>query len=89
MFKPKSLASFITSDSGERLEICKKKDKEIQGGLLSEIVFGRKYLLERKLKEGKREAEVFTMHLLIPEDRLNELLKQDWVKESLDPILKS
>jgi Zn-dependent peptidase ImmA (M78 family) len=34
----------------------------------------------------EKEAEVFAAYLLIPEEKLNELLNQDWVKESLDPI---
>jgi Zn-dependent peptidase ImmA (M78 family) len=34
----------------------------------------------------EKEAEVFAAYLLIPEDKLNEILEQDWVKESLDPI---
>jgi Zn-dependent peptidase ImmA (M78 family) len=34
----------------------------------------------------EKEAEIFAAYLLIPEEKLNELLNQDWVQESLDPI---
>ena len=34
----------------------------------------------------EREAEIFAAYFLIPEERLNKILKQDWVKESSDPI---
>jgi Zn-dependent peptidase ImmA (M78 family) len=30
--------------------------------------------------------EVFAAYLLIPGDKLNEKLKEEWVRESLDPI---
>ena len=41
-----------------------------------------------KLKIGikEREAEIFASYLLIPEDKLNTILKEDWVNDSLDPI---
>jgi Zn-dependent peptidase ImmA (M78 family) len=39
-----------------------------------------------KQRKQEREAEVFAAYLLIPEDKLNALLKQDWTQESLDPI---
>jgi Zn-dependent peptidase ImmA (M78 family) len=39
-----------------------------------------------KVKEMEREAEIFAAHLLIPEEKLNALLKEDWIKESPDPI---
>jgi len=38
------------------------------------------------MRKHEKEAEVFAAYLLIPEDKLNELLEQEWVKESLDPI---
>jgi len=44
------------------------------------------YLNNWLLREHEKEAEVFAAYLLIPEDRLNEILQQDWVKESPDPI---
>jgi len=34
----------------------------------------------------EREAEIFAAYLLIPEEKLNKILKQDWVKDSPDPI---
>ena len=44
------------------------------------------FLKNLKVKQIEKEAEVFAAYFLIPEDKLNEILKQDWVKESLDPI---
>jgi len=38
------------------------------------------------LREHEKEAEVFTAYLLIPEDKLSEILQQDWVKGHPDPI---
>lgn len=43
------------------------------------------FLKALKIKEMEREAEVFAAYLLIPEEKLNEILKQDWVKESPIP----
>ena len=37
------------------------------------------------MEEHEKEAEIFAAHLLIPEERLNEILKQEWVQESYDP----
>ena len=39
-----------------------------------------------KVREQEREAEVFATYLLIPEEKLNAILKEEWVKESPDPI---
>jgi Zn-dependent peptidase ImmA (M78 family) len=39
-----------------------------------------------KQRRQEKEAEVFAAYLLIPEDKLNERLKEEWVKESPDPI---
>jgi Zn-dependent peptidase ImmA (M78 family) len=39
-----------------------------------------------KQRRQEKEAEVFAAYLLIPEDKLNEKLEEEWVKESLDPI---
>jgi Zn-dependent peptidase ImmA (M78 family) len=39
-----------------------------------------------KQRRQEKEAEVFAAYLLIPEDKLKEKLKQDWVKESPDPV---
>jgi Zn-dependent peptidase ImmA (M78 family) len=38
------------------------------------------------LKQRRQEAEVFAAYLLIPEDELNEKLKEEWVQESPDLI---
>ena len=43
------------------------------------------YWMRRK---QEKEAEVFVTYLLIPEEKLNALLKQDWTQESLDLILE-
>jgi Zn-dependent peptidase ImmA (M78 family) len=47
---------------------------------------GEDFLKTVKLRKQEREAEIFAAYLLIPEEKLNEILKQDWVKESPDPI---
>ncbi len=39
-----------------------------------------------KMKRQEREAEVFAAYYLIPEEKLSEILKEEWVKESCDPI---
>jgi Zn-dependent peptidase ImmA (M78 family) len=39
-----------------------------------------------KQRKQEKEAEVFAAYLLIPEDKLDEKLKEEWVKESLNPI---
>ncbi|MCD6549946.1 ImmA/IrrE family metallo-endopeptidase [bacterium] len=47
---------------------------------------GRCFLKNLDVIQQEREAEVFAAYLLIPEDKLNILLKEEWIKESLDPI---
>lgn len=37
-------------------------------------------------REQGKEAEVFTAYLLIPEEKLDEILKEEWVKEHPNPI---
>lgn len=44
------------------------------------------FLNSIRVMKKEREAEVFAAYYLIPEEKLNEVLKQEWVKESLDPI---
>jgi len=44
------------------------------------------FLKGLKLREQEREAEVFAAYFLIPEGKLKEILKEDWVKESPDPV---
>jgi Zn-dependent peptidase ImmA (M78 family) len=44
------------------------------------------HITKWKIMDMEKEAEVFAAYLLIPEEELNELLNQDWVKESPDPI---
>jgi Zn-dependent peptidase ImmA (M78 family) len=39
-----------------------------------------------KQRRQEKEAEVFAAYLLVPEDKLNEKLKEEWVQESPDPI---
>ncbi|MEM3905524.1 MAG: ImmA/IrrE family metallo-endopeptidase [Nitrososphaerota archaeon] len=39
-----------------------------------------------KVRKREKEAEAFAMYLLIPEEKLNEILKQEWVKESPDLV---
>jgi Zn-dependent peptidase ImmA (M78 family) len=44
------------------------------------------FLKNIEVVRQEREAEIFAAYLLIPEEKLNKILKQDWVKECLDPI---
>jgi len=44
------------------------------------------YLNNWLLREHEKEAEVFAAYLLIPEEKLNEILNQEWVKESPNPV---
>jgi Zn-dependent peptidase ImmA (M78 family) len=39
-----------------------------------------------KQRRQEKEAEVFAAYLLVPEEKLNAFLKQDWVKDSPNPI---
>ena len=38
------------------------------------------------LRQHEKEAEIFAAYLLIPEEELDKLLDEDWVKESPNPI---
>ncbi|MEM3573299.1 MAG: ImmA/IrrE family metallo-endopeptidase [Nitrososphaeria archaeon] len=38
------------------------------------------------MREQEKEAEIFAAYYLIPEEKLNEILKQEWVEESPNPI---
>lgn len=44
------------------------------------------FLKGLKVKQQEREAEIFAAHFLIPEEELNTILKEEWVKDSSDPI---
>ncbi|MCP8313121.1 MAG: ImmA/IrrE family metallo-endopeptidase [archaeon] len=44
------------------------------------------YLNDLKLKNQEKEAEIFAAYLLIPEEKLNAVLKEEWVRDSPDPI---
>ena len=41
-----------------------------------------------KVREIEKEAEMFAAFFLIPEEKLNAILKEDWIKESPDPVLE-
>ena len=47
---------------------------------------GKYFLKNLDVIQQEREAEVFAAYLLIPEDKLNAILNEEWVKDSLDPI---
>jgi Zn-dependent peptidase ImmA (M78 family) len=47
---------------------------------------GEDFLKTLKIRQQEREAEVFAAYLLIPEEKLSAILKEEWVKDSLDPI---
>ncbi|MEO0242800.1 MAG: ImmA/IrrE family metallo-endopeptidase [candidate division WOR-3 bacterium] len=65
---------------------------------LAHHIFHRKikvnYFIEDKerrfnnwlMRKQEKEAEIFAAYYLIPEEKLNEILKQEWVKESPNPI---
>jgi Zn-dependent peptidase ImmA (M78 family) len=38
------------------------------------------------VRRQEREAEVFAAYFLIPEGKLNAILKEEWVTNSLDPV---
>lgn len=44
------------------------------------------YFNRLKVREKEREAELFAAYYLIPEEKLNEILEEEWVQESPDPI---
>lgn len=43
-------------------------------------------LEDLKLKRQEKEAEVFAAYYLIPEEKLDLMLKAQWVQDSLNPI---
>ncbi|HEC87093.1 MAG TPA: ImmA/IrrE family metallo-endopeptidase [Thermoplasmatales archaeon] len=47
---------------------------------------GKYFLKNLDVIQQEKEAEVFAAYLLIPEDKLNVLLKEEWIKESPNPI---
>jgi Zn-dependent peptidase ImmA (M78 family) len=54
--------------------------------LHEEGLFGSKVLGEAEIDRKEREADLFATYLLIPGEKLNKILKQEWFKESLNPI---
>ena len=44
------------------------------------------FLKSLKVIRQEKEAEVFAAYFLIPGEKLNAILKEEWIKESLDPI---
>ena len=52
------------------------------------IDFDKNFYEGLKVREMEKEAEMFAAFFLIPEEKLNSLLKEDWIKESPDPILE-
>ena len=44
------------------------------------------FLKGLKLREQEKEAEIFAAFFLIPKEKLDAILKEDWVKDSPDPI---
>jgi len=47
---------------------------------------GRCFFKNLDVIKQEREAEVFAAYFLIPKDKLNAILSEEWVKESLNPI---
>jgi len=46
----------------------------------------KNFLESLKVREKEKEAEVFAAYFLIPKDKLDEILKEEWVKESPDLV---
>jgi len=46
----------------------------------------KNFLESLKIRKEEKEAEVFAAYFLIPEEKLDEILKEDWVKESPDLV---
>ena len=44
------------------------------------------FLNSLKVRKKEREAELFAAYFLIPEEKLNKILKEDWAKDSPDPV---
>ena len=44
------------------------------------------FLNSLKVRRKEREAEMFAAYFLVPEERLNKVLKEEWVKDSSNPI---
>jgi len=44
------------------------------------------FLNSLKVRKKEREAEIFAAYFLIPEEKLNKVLKEDWIQDSPDPI---
>lgn len=49
-------------------------------------MFGSKELGRIEIGRKEREADLFAAYLLIPEEKLNELLSEEWLKDSPDPV---
>lgn len=51
------------------------------------FVDGDKNFIEGiKVKKMEKEAEIFAAYFLIPEEKLNAILKEEWINNSPDPI---
>ena len=44
------------------------------------------FLTNQRIRGIEIEAELFAAYFLIPEDKLNKILKEEWIKKSYDPI---
>ena len=44
------------------------------------------FLESLKVREKEKEAEVFAAYFLIPKDKLDKALQEEWVKDSPNPI---
>lgn len=50
------------------------------------VVQDKNFLEGLRVKEHESEAEIFAAYFLIPEEKLSSVLKEEWVKDSPDPI---
>ena len=58
-----------------------------RGKKVNYFIDGNKNFIEGiKVRKMEREAETFAAHFLIPEEKLNPILKEEWLNDSPEPI---
>lgn len=54
--------------------------------LHEEGILGSKEMRKIEIGRKERQADLFASYLLIPEEKLNKLLNEEWMKDSSNPI---
>ena len=73
----------------------KVKSRPVKGVLGEHLFYPRRganyfadkdknFLESSKVREQKKETEIFAAYFLIPKDKLNQALNEEWLKESPD-----